>query len=89
LKDTVQNDWINSASNLLNPEKIYYSDKDGNLESKIDRVRRIHPEKELYFYGNSICYLARQDDMQGSLFKFLDSDKEYAIPLHKLQSFPK
>ena len=89
LKDTVQKQWIESACDLLNPNKIYYQLENGELESRIARLKRIHPEREYYFYGNSICYYNEVDQESGKPnFKFLSGDKTYLLPLHKLVPFP-
>lgn len=82
IANTVSEDWTEQACKSLNQEKIFYRKVDGGLISKIEYIKLINPDKELYLYEGSFCYKVSDTE-----YKFLGDkvDRSYSIPLRKLK----
>lgn len=79
LKDTVQEDWMESASKSLNHNKIWYIE-DGITINKVDYIKALNPEKVFFTFGGSICY----KDGEDVRFYKDKVDRKYHIPSYKL-----
>lgn len=81
IQNTQSEKWIEEACKSLNQEKIYYS-ANRKLIPKIEIIKALNRDKEIYLYEGSFCY-----KVGPNLYKFLNDkvDREYSLPERKLK----
>lgn len=85
LKDTQMERWVTNACKPLEKDKVSYV-FEGKTYNEMDWIKFNHPDRELYTYNGSVCYLLEtaRGDNYGE-FVFIDSPhKAYTFRKDKL-----
>ncbi len=84
LKGTQMETWVSKAIKSLEQYKIKYVFKDKEY-NKLDWIKVNYPDKELYEYNGSICYLADKKQETFSKYVFIDNPyTQYSLMKEKL-----
>lgn len=83
LDETQQVTWLEQACKSLSQFKINYI-INGVSIPKIDYMKNLYSDKELYLFRGGYCYPVGTNDF-GQIYKFIGSDKEYNLPFNKLK----
>lgn len=80
IEDTVSEKWTEEACKSLNQEKIFLY-KFGVLLPKIEYIKDVNPDKELYLYEGSFCYKT-----EDNMYRFLGDkiDRKYSLNRNSL-----
>ncbi len=84
LKDTQMETWVNRAIKSLEQEKIKYIFKNKEY-NKLEWIKFNYPDKQLFTYNGSICYLIDKSQEAFSKYVFIDNpNNEYTLMREKL-----
>ncbi len=72
LRGTQMEKWANNACKALEQDKIVYH-LNGNTYNKVEWVKLNYPDKQLFMYNGSICYLFSEVQRQFSDYIFIDN----------------